>query len=300
MGCARMELKQLDAFLTVSEINNFTKAADKLGYAQSSITVQIQQLENELGVKLFERIGKKISLTNAGEKLIPYARKIISIYKDMKNEVTSVGEPSGSLTIGASESLAIFRLPGIIKEYRRLYSNVDISLRLLEGNELLYCLCDGSIDLAFSIGKKIDEEYLIPEITIPEPIHILAYVGHPLLKKSSITTKDLDKENIILTGKGCPYRAQFEGLLEKDKVRPRIVLETGSIHAIKEASISELGICVLPEIAVHKEIDDGKLLPLNIESLNFEIVSQLYYHKDKYISEAMREFLRISRELLVK
>src|SRR5512138_3832701 len=124
----RMDFRQLKAFLTVGSLLNFTKAAEQLGYAQSSITAQIQQLENELGVKLFERIGKTVKLTYAGTAMIPYATQILQLERNLKADLTDSGVPAGTLTIGAAESLSIYRLPVLLKEYRGLYPQVALRL----------------------------------------------------------------------------------------------------------------------------------------------------------------------------
>lgn len=124
-----MDFKQLNAFLMISRLQSFTKAADNLGYAQSSITTQIKLLESELGVKLFERIGKNITLTHEGKKLLPYAKQILKLSSDVKNAVLNTDVPSGTLTIGAAESLCVLRLPEILKEYKKLYPKVEISLK---------------------------------------------------------------------------------------------------------------------------------------------------------------------------
>lgn len=132
-----MDLKQLNTFLTVAEFLNFTKAAAQLGYAQSSITAQIQQLENEMGVKLFERIGKTVTLTHEGKRMLPYASQILQLAGNMKSDLSGSDVPAGVLTIGAAESLSIYRLPAIIKEYRSLYPKVDINLKLLHCSEFI-------------------------------------------------------------------------------------------------------------------------------------------------------------------
>lgn len=293
-----MDFKQLNAFLTISKLQSFTKAADNLGYAQSSITTQIKLLESELGVKLFERIGKNITLTHEGKKLLPYAKQILKLSSAVKNAVLNTDVPSGTLTIGAAESLCVLRLPEILKEYKKLYPEVDISLKFGNCAEFKYFLNDNIIDVAFSLGVKINSAEFISEIEIPEPMLLLAYPGHPLINKKEVFPKDIESEPLILTEMGCSYRATLENILNSCNIKPNVAIETGSVQAIKQFTMSGLGITLLPKVAVDDEINSGKLVPLNWKGPDFGIISQVLYHKNKWISPALKEFLNLSRSFM--
>lgn len=293
-----MDLKQLNTFLTVAEFLNFTKAAAQLGYAQSSITAQIQQLENEMGVKLFERIGKTVTLTHEGKRMLPYASQILQLAGNMKSDLSGSDVPAGVLTIGAAESLSIYRLPAIIKEYRSLYPKVDINLKLLHCSEFIPNLMNGTIDAAFTIGNEIEAEFLIEVFQLPEPMALLAHPEHLLARKKHVASEDLETEALLLTGKDCCYRGMFTDKLAENHILPRVALETDSIQAIKLAAMSGLGICILPKISIQEEVSSGKLATLNFPTEDFEIVSQLLYHKDKWISAAFRAFLELSAEIM--
>lgn len=293
-----MDIKLLNTFLMVSDFLNFTKAADALGYAQSSVTAQIRQLEFEMGAVLFERIGKRVTLTQAGRKLAPYATQILQLADNMKNAVSDTERPSGTLTIGTAESLSIYRLPAILKEYRKLYPAVDIELKLLSCSEFPERLSGCTIDIAFAIGAKIETNYTEEVLEVPEKILILACPGHPLTVKKNLKPADFSQEALLLTGKDCCYRGAFIIRMASENVNPRVVLETDSIQVIKQAAMSGLGICVLPEIAVAEEVSEGKLAVLDFDTKDFRIVSQLLHHKDKWLSPAMNEFIRLSNDLL--
>lgn len=293
-----MDFKQLNAFLTISRLQSFTKAADALGYAQSTITTQIKLLESELDVKLFERIGKSTTLTHEGKKLLPYAKQILKLSTDIKTTVSNEDKPSGTLTIGAAESLCVLRLPEILKEYRRLYPDVDVSLKFGSCADFRHYLSENLIDVAFSLGVKIDSDEFISDVELPEPMFLLAYPGHPLINKEKVFPKDIENESLILTETGCSYRAAFERTLKDSGIKPNITLETGSVQAIKQFTMSGLGITVLPEIAVKDEVNSKKLIPLNWAGPDLNIISQVLYHKDKWISPALREFIALSNKFL--
>lgn len=293
-----MDFKQLNAFLAISRLQSFTKAAEALGYAQSSVTTQIKMLESELDVKLFERIGKNVTLTHEGKKLLPYAKKMLKLSNDIKNTVFNRETPSGTLTIGASESLCVLRLPEILKEYKKLYPEVEISLKFGSCADFRYFLTDNIIDVAFSLGVRIDSDEFISEVEIPEPMLFLAYPDHPLVNKKLILPKDIENEPLILTETGCSYRAELENILANCDVKPNVALETGSVQAIKQFTMSGLGITLLPKVAVEDEINSGKLISLNWSGPKFGIISQVLYHKDKWISPALREFLKLSKDFM--
>lgn len=293
-----MDLKLLATFLEVSNTLNFTKSAARLGYVQSSITAQIKQLEDELGVRLFERIGKTVALTYSGKKLVPYAVQILEMAKNMKAAISVSPEPSGTLTIGAAESLTIYRLPELFRQYRVLYPKVDLNLKLLGCTEFLPSLLNGTIDIAFAVGIRNEASYIKEAVLLPEPVAVLASPTHPLTQKEAILPEDFENQALILTGDGCTYRSSFLGLLNRYNISPRIALETDSIQAIKQAAISGLGICVLPRVAVKDELSSGSLSTLNMDTESFKIVSQLFYHKDKWLSPALTAFINLSREIL--
>ncbi|GFP77387.1 HTH-type transcriptional regulator GltR [Clostridium fungisolvens] len=293
-----IDLKQLNSFITICKLQSFTQAADSLGYAQSTITTQIKLLENELGVKLFERIGKNITLTHQGKKLLPYAKQMLKLSSEIKNVLTSEDVPSGVLTIGAAESLCVLRLPEILKEYRKLYPNVEVSMKFGNCTDFRHFLRDNFIDVAFSLGTRIEANDFVTEISFDEPMLLLTAPGHPLLEKKEILPEDIAKESLILTELGCSYRAVFENILNSHNLKANVVLETGSVQAIKQFTMSGLGITLLPKVAVEEELNQGRLVPLNWAGPDFGIVSQVLYHKDKWLSPALKAFLKLSKEMM--
>jgi len=150
-----MELKQLQTFKTLAEKLNFTRTAQLLNYAQSSITAQIQGLEIELGVPLFERLGKRVLLTAAGERLLPYANEILRLADEVQVTVPGDEIPNGTLTIGAIESLTTYRLSPILGEYRRRFPQVELVFRTGICVDLRKEVLNGRLDLAFTLEDVV-------------------------------------------------------------------------------------------------------------------------------------------------
>ena len=269
-----MDLKHLQTFLCLCEIKNFTKTAEHLHYAQSHVTMQIQQLEEELNVKLFERLGKKISLTTDGQKLIPYAQKMLSLSKDIEFQFAK--QDNGRIVIGASESLCLY---------------------VLESNDYLSLLANNTIDIAFVLDRPLAHLHFEKVLQIPETIGIFSLPQHPLAQKKNVSLKDLANQRLIVTKKECCYRQQFDYDLNKIKITPHIVLETSSIQVIKQSVLSGLGICVLPEFVVQDEMKQNQLKAIEYLT-HYSIQSQLIYHRDKWLSPSLKHFIDMAKKLI--
>jgi DNA-binding transcriptional LysR family regulator len=286
-----MELRQLQTFLMVAEVQGFTKAAEILGYAQSSVTAQIQSLEEELGVPLFERLGKKVILTKAGERLLPYAQEMLKLHSTAKTLIQTDQEPAGTLVIGAPESLAVYRLPAIIQEYRNMYPQVKFILKPGVCWELRNQVRNGQIDLAFLLEPvaQIPDFYVQP--LVKERMVLIAPNDHPLVKKERVSPEEIRNETILFTESGCSYRAIFVQHLQRHGIYPDPTLEFWNLEAIKKCVMCGLGISLLPLIAVENELREGKLSILSWDDTEYNVTTQLVYHKDKWITPAFREFL---------
>lgn len=284
-----MELKRLHTFLTLSKIKNFTKTAEYLHYAQSNVTTQIQQLESEFGVKLFERMGKNITLTPEGEELIVYAKQMIQLSDDLRCKFANKND-YGRITIGASESICIYRLPEIIKTYQIEHPNVEIYLNILDTADFIPLLANNEIDISFMLDVPIYHSLINTALQIDETICAFSIPQHPLAQKAEVTIDDFFNVPLILTGRGCCYRKMFEKDLINASIMPKVVLETSSLQVIKQTVLSGLGICVLPQLSVQKELDNNELVKLNYVT-NYKLASQLIYHKNKWISENLKDFI---------
>lgn len=295
-GLISIESRHLFTFLVVVETGSFTKAALKLDYAQSSITSQIQALENELGKPLFDRIGRTIRLTTAGERLLPYAQEIYRMHAMAENALSTDVETSGTIRIGAPESLAAFRLPSIIREYRERYPQVRIILKPGLCWEMLSLIRAGDLDVAFILQPEAEERDLHIETLVQENMALIAAPNHPLAGSLMVEPGQLKEESILFTESGCSYRTLFERHLHQSGIVPDPSLEFWSIEAIKQCVANGLGLSFLPYITVHKEIQDGKLVRLNWNDDGQRVATQLVYHTKKWQSQAMLAFLETVRQ----
>ena len=293
-----MDLRQLTTFTTVANERSFTRAALTLNYAQSSVTAQIQSLEDELGVPLFDRLGRRVALTEAGRRLQDYAARMLALAEETRAAVTERAEPSGTVVIGVVESLCTYRLPPLLRAYRQRYPQVRLLLHTLPLTDPWRGLLDGTMDAGLTLGETPTAPGIVQEPLPSEPLVVIAAPEHHLASAERVAPLDLENEPVLLTEGACGYRGLFEGALNRAGVHPAATLEFGSVEAIKQCVMAGLGIAVLPEMAVHEEIAHARLVALRWSEPNFAVSSHFVWHKDKWQSPALRAFREMVQEIL--
>ena len=293
-----MELRQLKTFQTVATTLSFTRTAQMLDYAQSSVTSQIQTLEQVLGVQLFDRVGKHITLTDPGNRLLGYADKLLNLENEARQVVVGGSEPAGTLTIGATETLCTYRLPKLLYQFKQRYPKVQLVFRPYSWQNLWQGVCDGKLDVAFVLDMPLQTTRLRVEPMFMEPILILAPPDHPLAQLEQVSAIDLQSEQFLLTEPGCSYRELFSHALAEAGVHPTNILEFESVEAIKQCVMVGMGIGVLPAVTVASELAQERLRALNWPIPDFQVATQMLWHRDKWMSPALCAFLECAREFL--
>lgn len=291
-----MEMKYLRTFLELSKELNFTKTAEKLGYTQANVTFHIKTLEQELHAPLFNRLGKKITLTETGKKLLPMVIQMESLKKSIL-DIGNEDDETDTIRIGVCDSLCVTRVPNIISVYKEQHTAVNFSVEILKCSEFYQKLAEDQIDLAFTIGylKKVNE--IMHTAEIEEPIYVLCSSNNPLSKKKSLTPSDFSGIPLILAEKASYYRMNFEQDLVRNNITPHIMIETESIQAIKKLTESGLGVCILPGVAARDEIESGSLVILDYKC-NYGIYSHIIWHSDKCLSNCQKNFLRFAETMI--
>ncbi|GGD25924.1 LysR family transcriptional regulator [Pontibacillus salipaludis] len=286
-----MEIRQLHSFVKVVEYESFSKAASSLDYAQSTITSHIKQLEEELGAPLFDRLGKKIRLTEVGEHFLQKARQMLELYEESRHIAIPSQNPEGTLTIGAPESLAVYRLPQIMQAFRRSYPHVYLTLKVGDCPDLNEYIQNGEVDVAILLDIDLNTyEDLETELLLKEQmVMVEAPEDIPLQGESSEPTA-------LYTEKGCSYRLLFDDYLLHHQITPHHSMEFWSVEAIKQCVKCGLGIALLPAITVEEEIEHGKLKVQEWSKPGVDVMSILATHKSKWKSPAMKAFMETTRE----
>jgi DNA-binding transcriptional LysR family regulator len=286
-----MNLHQLTYFKKVSETGSISRAAAELLLTQPAVSKQIIALEDELGEKLFDRIGKKMYLTHAGETLLAHTEKILRSVDEARTAVKDMSkECSGELLIGASDHVSIHRLPGVLKGYKTEFPKVDLILHCHRSETILEMVLKNQLDLGV--------------ITLPRPVHgvlskkiwidrmsLVCAKGHPLGSVKTVRLKDAVKYGMILPELGTETRRAIDEACQKIKHKPNIIMQVAYIETIKSLVKAGLGISILPEKAVEAEVKSAELVIVRTSDIQISRDLGLVYLKDKFLSRPATEFI---------
>ena len=291
-----MELRILNTFLKVAQLQSFSKAAESLGYSQSAITVQVQQLENELGVRLFDRIGKNVTITHYGQTFIPYARDVISAATRAANFAVDDQDLTGTLRIGTLESLMISRFGEIIPAFHKRCPHVRTQLFSGSTEELLRKLTHNELDLIYTLDDHAYDPQLVKLFERSEAVVVMAGKQHPLAQADTLTLQDIVNEQFILMPRTSNYRRLFDMELARLnlEVSPFLELDdTGmAIRMITENDY----LTVLPHFAAQRKGGESNIVALPLSDCHMEQWSQLIHHRDKVITPQIRAMADVIAE----
>ncbi|WP_373898648.1 selenium metabolism-associated LysR family transcriptional regulator [Haloimpatiens sp. FM7315] len=295
-----MNERKLRIFYEVSKELNMTKVAEKLYVSQPSISQAINDLERELDVKLFERIGKKIYLTYYGEVLLKYVRRILNIYDEASRVMKDINSlKGGKLIIGASTTIGIYIMPDVIGKFSKKYPDIDISIIVENTENIVKLIEENKLDIAFVEGPVHSDEIRLEKFCEDELVFI-TNSDHPWTRDKKIVKEDILKEKIIIREKGSGTREVFVDALKKRDIDFKIFMELGHTEAIKKAVEAGIGVSCISKRCVKDEVNYGKLVVAKIDDLR--IIRNLYLidHKDKYISKLIRTFVNFAKEYITK
>jgi DNA-binding transcriptional LysR family regulator len=304
-----MELRQVETFHAVATERSFSRAAAKLGYVQSSVSAQVSALERELGVPLFDRLGRRIALTDAGEVMFAHSGDLLALAERTREAVVDSGvgsgEVTGSLTVSSPETLLTYRLPKLLALFHERHPKVRLSVRPSAIGRLVgsarKAVEEGRVDVAFVLdeppGDRGRPADLAVETLIAEEVTVIAPASHPLASAPTVLPQDLRGETVLLPEapeSGCAYRGQFERQLGSAGVVPPEAMEFQSIEAVKQCVAAGMGVSVLPSVAVGTELKAGTLAELQWGE-PFEVLTQMSWHEDRWKSPALQAFLEVAR-----
>jgi DNA-binding transcriptional LysR family regulator len=305
-----MELRDLAAFREVARHLSFSQAAARLGYVQSTISAQIHSLERDLGAPLFDRLGRGVSLTDAGRALLPHAERILELASSAEAAVAQAmareGELVGSISVSAPESLLTYRLPAVLSRFRGVAPGVTIDLRPTPIGRFRgatrRAVAAGVVDIAFVLDTPLRIPGFCAEELVREEISVIAAPTHRLAKNKRSGPRDLDAEVILFPeapDSGCAYRGQFERQLADGHVSPRDTLEFTSIETVKQCVVAGLGVAALPSVAVDADVAAGNLVRLAWRG-GFEVRTQLVWNERRTPTPAMEAFIEAARTTFLR
>lgn len=287
-----MEFKYLNTFHVTVKEGSFTRAAERLNYTQSTITFQIGQLEQELSTRLFERIGRKMVLTKAGEHLIPYVEEVLNSVDRLQNFRDDLTSWKGDLRVGVGETLLSYKIPSVLKAFHTQAPNARLFLRSMNCYDIRDELMAGTLDIGVfyhdigGLGTSLT--------TIPIKTYSLALVASPAVKKrysDFITPNQQIPVPFIINEPTCIFRQIFEQYLKEKSILLDHTIELWSIQTIKSLVQSDVGITYLPRFAVQEDLDHETLVEIPTGLSDTTITAVCGYHKNKWVSPLMQLFL---------
>ena len=292
-----MEIRQLKAFLAIAEAKTFTAGARRVNVTQAAISMQIRQLEEEVGLPLFTRTPRRVILTEAGEYLLERARKILREHDSALAEIAEVaGAEYGRLRIGsASGTFAMNQLPNILAQLREKFPNAELSVSAGTSQALVDKMMHGEIDTAF-VSLPVDNLNISTESLFSDEIVAIANPNHPLGKEKFISAATLAGEKLILGERGGNTRRMIDEFFQAANVKPNISMELSRQEAITKMVEQGLGVGMAGAKSVAKEIRDGKLTCWLIEGAEIKWELGLARLRGGHFSPIGKEFVRLCKE----
>ena len=291
-----MELRNLITFTHVAELGSFTKAAQQLGYSQSTISFQIKQLEDELGCLLFERINHTITLTERGHELVSYAHGVRALTDEFKETLNKEEQLTGHIHIVTPDSICDDMINSNYMDFHKRYPSISICFTTGDSGVMLSMLDHNEADFIITLdGQLYNKDYVIAKEELV-PMHFVASANSKFAGKKNLSIKDIINEPFILTENGQGYRRVFDKELAKKSLEIVPVLEIGRTDMITSLVAQGDMISFLPDFVTKDLTQSGELCYLDVKDMNIEIWKQLIYHKNKWMSKSLKIFIDYVKE----
>jgi DNA-binding transcriptional LysR family regulator len=293
-----MDLHYLEIFNMVAKYTSFKKASEVLHISQPALSIQVKKLEAQTGLKLFYKIGNKIYLSDSGNMLFDYTKKIFTIIEEMENNITNIKEViGGTINLGGSNTPGTYILPKVIGEMKKKYPSVIVNLHIADTSEITNLIVNGTLDVAVNGGNCHYNSNIYVEKLFDDRLVIVASPENILCEKELIEIEDLSESSFIVHSTTSQLYTNFKKFIEEAGISENISMYLGSIDAIKYAIYADLGISIMPYYAVKFEIEMGLLKELNIKSKEFRYPYNLIYNKNKCTSSATQKFVEVIKQV---
>ena len=292
-----MELRNLHSFLRVAELGNFTRAAEDLGYNQSTVTIQIHQLEEEVGAPLFERIGKKVLLTPYGQELIGYANQILCLEQQIRQiGSTDQQDIQGSIRIGIVESIMNSLLLSVIKEYQRRYPHIFVQIIPAVSPILFDLLRHNDVDIIFTLGTMANVKDCVRAASHEERAVFAAAPEHPLAQGQEVTVAEILDYPLILNGEHTFLQQELYKLAMQHGKEIISSIQSESSSIIVSLARQNLGIALQAEYLIRSALEKQKLSILRVKDFSLPFYIHVFYHKNKWGTPQMLGLIQLVEE----
>jgi len=290
-----VQIGQLRAFLAVAERRHFTRAARELGMAQPSVSAHVRRLEADVGAELFQRTKGKVSLTPAGETLLPFARRVIADVDAATAELREVGGLArGRITLGATPSLAATLLPPVLARFHAAYPGIELAMREAGSRDLVAALEEGTVDIALVI-LPVRGEALETQPLLREELVLAVARSHPLASRRTIAIGDLRNVPLVMFREGYDLRASTEAACRAAGFAPVFAVEGGEMDGVLRLTAAGLGAAIVPSLVIEPH---GALKAVRIAGSALTRTIGLAQRRDRRLSRAGQELAETVRSLV--
>lgn len=293
-----MNFQQLISFQAAADLESFSQAAEQCNYSQSAVTLQIQQLEEEFGIRLFDRIGKRVNLTSDGKRFLEHTQRILHEINRTYLEINGEGMEFGHLRIGCIDSLCNHHLPQILWRYYQDNPSYTASVYTGSPSHLLNLLNRNQLDIVYILDQPLYDNNWKKELEKDVEIRFITCACSPLAGRKHLRLADLMSSSFFLTEKKDNYRYALDQKLASLNLNANTRLEVSNTDVILSLLCSGEGVSFMPEFAFQKQLADGGVKILDVEDFRLSMQLQIFYHKNKWVSREMTEFIRIAKELI--
>ena len=283
-----MDIKNLVTFIQVAELGSFTRAGEKLGYSQPTISFQIKQLEQELGAKLFDRIGHTVRLTDKGREILLYAQRICHTYQEMSQGGTSPEQTPAVIRLAMADSLCVPLIKEGFTTFRAQHPNISLRVVTAGTGDMFRLLDHNEVDLVCTLDSHIYNTNYVIAAEEKLGAHFIASSASPLSRRQNLSVSDLLSYPFLLTEKGMSYRRLLDEYLARSSLELHPILESGSPELLCSLVEKGMGIAFLPDFVAEASVQQGAVAQLHVPEFEPELWNQLLYHRDKWVSPQMQ------------
>lgn len=286
-----MTLRHLKIFVAICETGSVTAAGEKLFIAQPSVSHALSELEAFYGIKLFERISKRLQITEAGKKFLQYATHILGLFDDMDKEFKNY-EVSGIIRIGASITIGNYLLPRYVKSFQELHAKMKVQVFIDNSETIEKYVLHNQVDIGLIEGN-VHSENIKSEHFMDDELVLICSTTHPFARFHEVNIELLKSEDFILREKGSAGREFFEGIMAVSGIEITPLWESVSTQAIIRAVSAGLGISILPFLLVKDNIDRNEVEIIKMKDVSLKRKFNIIYHKDKFITQSVKDFMSL-------
>ncbi|HEY0786116.1 MAG TPA: LysR family transcriptional regulator [Acidobacteriaceae bacterium] len=288
-----MDFEQLRTFMEVSRLRSFSRAAEKLSVTQPAISAQIRSLENEVGARLFDRDGGKVTFTAAGRVFEPFAEHVLQCHAHIGTTISELHRsPRGEIAISANEATSLYVLPAVFAQFKREYTRVSLKIVRADRARTIEAVLNREVDFGI-VSLPAKDARLLIDIIHKDEVVLVAPNAHPLAAREQVTLPEVLQYPLLLPKQGR-QREQLDELFRTHDAQPRVTMEVESSELLKRLAAAGLGLGFLPRAVVSADERAGLLRILRVEGLRISRELALIYRKEKALTRAGHAFLEIA------